>query len=234
MSPRKWMAVILCGLLMSLAGVVPASAEVTWFQLSDIQWITSGYGGNDCIDMFGFSALINYSLSTPRAHIGLDVHDVDGHLISGGSKDVYATDPVPYRWNPFPWGGGTYIISPVTTLPVIIRVYELQLLSGGFVPNVEEFANYPVLATYVVNPQDMASCPGIPVDYSRLNPELQGEAQAPVFTDGRLNANDSAAAAVIFPQRIYNMHHDDTGEFGIFLVPVARDRSGFLYQAIFN
>lgn len=41
-------------------------------------------------------------------------------------------------------------------------------------------------------------------------------------------------AAVIFPQRIYNMHHDGTGEFGIFLVPVARDRSGFLYQAIFN
>lgn len=41
-------------------------------------------------------------------------------------------------------------------------------------------------------------------------------------------------AAIVFPQRIYNMHHAGTGEFGIFLVPVARDRDGFLYQAVFN
>lgn len=41
-------------------------------------------------------------------------------------------------------------------------------------------------------------------------------------------------SAVLFPQRMYNMHHEHTGEFGIFLVPVARDRDGFLYQAVFN
>ena len=41
-------------------------------------------------------------------------------------------------------------------------------------------------------------------------------------------------AAIVFPQRIYSMHHEATGEFGIFLVAVARDRDGFLYQAVFN
>jgi hypothetical protein len=42
------------------------------------------------------------------------------------------------------------------------------------------------------------------------------------------------AAAVVFPQKIYPMQHTALGEFGIFLVPVARDREGFLYQAVFN
>jgi len=41
-------------------------------------------------------------------------------------------------------------------------------------------------------------------------------------------------AAVVFPQRIYRMDHKGMGEFGIFLVPIARDRDGFIYQAIFN
>ncbi|GAB3032406.1 MULTISPECIES: hypothetical protein [Oleiagrimonas] len=41
-------------------------------------------------------------------------------------------------------------------------------------------------------------------------------------------------AAILFPQRIYRMHHEATGEFGIFLVPIARERAGFLYQAVFN
>jgi hypothetical protein len=30
------------------------------------------------------------------------------------------------------------------------------------------------------------------------------------------------------------MRHADIGEVGIFLVPVAREQAGFLYQAIFN
>jgi len=41
-------------------------------------------------------------------------------------------------------------------------------------------------------------------------------------------------AAVLFPQRMYSMKHDSLGEFGIFLVPIARDRDGFIYQALFN
>lgn len=41
-------------------------------------------------------------------------------------------------------------------------------------------------------------------------------------------------AAVVFPQRTYAMKNASMGEFGIFLVPVARDREGFIYQAVFN
>jgi hypothetical protein len=39
---------------------------------------------------------------------------------------------------------------------------------------------------------------------------------------------------IMFNQKIFNMKHASIGEVGIFLVPVARDREGFLYQAIFN
>lgn len=42
------------------------------------------------------------------------------------------------------------------------------------------------------------------------------------------------AASVLFPQQTYLMRHDSIGEIGIFLVPVARERDGFLYQAVFN
>lgn len=41
-------------------------------------------------------------------------------------------------------------------------------------------------------------------------------------------------AAIVFPQKIYQMKHAAIGEFGIFLVPIARDRTGFIYQALFN
>ena len=41
-------------------------------------------------------------------------------------------------------------------------------------------------------------------------------------------------AACLFPQRIYPMRHPRIGEVGIFLVPIAQEREGFLYQALFN
>lgn len=41
-------------------------------------------------------------------------------------------------------------------------------------------------------------------------------------------------SSFLFPQQIYRMRHGRVGEVGIFLVPVARERQGFLYQAIFN
>lgn len=41
-------------------------------------------------------------------------------------------------------------------------------------------------------------------------------------------------ASFLFPQQTYPMRHANMGEFGIFLVPIAREREGFLYQAIFN
>ncbi len=41
-------------------------------------------------------------------------------------------------------------------------------------------------------------------------------------------------AVFLFPQQIYQMRHPKIGEVGIFLVPIAREREGFLYQALFN
>jgi len=42
------------------------------------------------------------------------------------------------------------------------------------------------------------------------------------------------ASAILFPQRIYQMENAGIGDFGIFLVPVARNQDGFIYQAVFN
>jgi hypothetical protein len=41
-------------------------------------------------------------------------------------------------------------------------------------------------------------------------------------------------SSFLFPQQTYRMRHARLGELGIFLVPVARERDGFLYQAVFN
>lgn len=61
---------------------------------------------------------------------------------------------------------------------------------------------------------------------------------AQLSTDGQLREPFSLLflndAAVVFPQRIYSMTHDAFGEFGIFLVPIARNTDGFIYQAVFN
>lgn len=41
-------------------------------------------------------------------------------------------------------------------------------------------------------------------------------------------------SAFLFPQRMYPMRHERLGEVGIFIVPIAQEREGFLYQAVFN
>jgi hypothetical protein len=38
----------------------------------------------------------------------------------------------------------------------------------------------------------------------------------------------------IFPQRTYPIKHDAIGEFDLFLVPIAQDATGTLYEAVFN
>jgi len=42
------------------------------------------------------------------------------------------------------------------------------------------------------------------------------------------------SSALLFPQQTYRMRHPRVGDVDIFLVPIARDRDGFLYQAVFN
>ncbi|SDD45702.1 DUF6916 family protein [Aquimonas voraii] len=39
---------------------------------------------------------------------------------------------------------------------------------------------------------------------------------------------------VLFPQQIYQMTHPRVGQVGIFMTPIAQNRDGFVYQAVFN
>lgn len=41
-------------------------------------------------------------------------------------------------------------------------------------------------------------------------------------------------APVLFPQQTYRMRHPTLGDVGIFMVPIAQNREGFVYQAVFN
>lgn len=41
-------------------------------------------------------------------------------------------------------------------------------------------------------------------------------------------------ATVLFPQQTYRMRHARLGELGIFLVPIAMKRDGFIYEAVFG
>ncbi|MGQ4582316.1 DUF6916 family protein [Lysobacter sp. F60174L2] len=63
---------------------------------------------------------------------------------------------------------------------------------------------------------------------ARAMPPVPGAARAPFSLLFR------NTAAFLFPQQIYRMRHASLGEVGVFLVPVARERDGFLYQALFN
>ncbi|GEC14408.1 DUF6916 family protein [Nitrobacter winogradskyi] len=43
-----------------------------------------------------------------------------------------------------------------------------------------------------------------------------------------------SGSPVVLPQKIYRMTNATVGAIEIFIVPVARDRDGIVYQAIFN
>lgn len=43
-----------------------------------------------------------------------------------------------------------------------------------------------------------------------------------------------ASSPVVLPQKIYPLTNATLGRIGIFIVPVARDAAGVLYQAVFN
>ena len=43
-----------------------------------------------------------------------------------------------------------------------------------------------------------------------------------------------SASPVVLPQRIYPFRHQTMGRFEMFIVPIARDPAGIVYQAIFN
>jgi hypothetical protein len=43
-----------------------------------------------------------------------------------------------------------------------------------------------------------------------------------------------AASQVVLPQKLYGLKNASLGRLELFLVPVARDREGVIYQAVFN
>lgn len=43
-----------------------------------------------------------------------------------------------------------------------------------------------------------------------------------------------SASTIVLPQKIYALRNSVLGALQVFLVPVARDREGTLYQAVFN
>lgn len=40
--------------------------------------------------------------------------------------------------------------------------------------------------------------------------------------------------AVLLPQSIYRMEHEQLGSFELFIVPIRQDAQGFYYEAVFN
>lgn len=43
-----------------------------------------------------------------------------------------------------------------------------------------------------------------------------------------------SGSAVVLPQRVYLVQNAALGRLDLFLVPLARDRAGIVYQAVFN
>ncbi|HXQ16188.1 MAG TPA: hypothetical protein VN814_16335 [Caulobacteraceae bacterium] len=43
-----------------------------------------------------------------------------------------------------------------------------------------------------------------------------------------------SGSQVVLPQRIYPLEHDGMGKLDIFIVPVAREPQGIIYEAVFN
>jgi hypothetical protein len=62
--------------------------------------------------------------------------------------------------------------------------------------------------------------------YAKKAEEHSGMERFSAFFDG--------PGAVQLPQGVYSLSHDQMGEFEIFLVPIARNESGFRYEAVFN
>lgn len=92
----------------------------------------------------------------------------------------------------------------------------------------EHFAGH-VGETFTVTLDQLGNAPFALVEAAPLPVRhFQGAVRAPFSLIFRHEA------AILFPQKTYQMTHAVLGTFGIFLVPVARDSGGFLYQAVFN
>lgn len=85
-----------------------------------------------------------------------------------------------------------------------------------------------------VNETFTASLQGMEVPFVLVEARPVEQAGAAGATRAPFSLLFRNESAVLFPQQIYPMRHARLGEVGIFLVPVAQERAGFLYQAVFN
>lgn len=62
--------------------------------------------------------------------------------------------------------------------------------------------------------------------------DAEDKSPSPLHEQFVLNFRGAVEAPV--RQGTYSLHHKDLGEGSLFLVPIARDESGLVYEAIFN
>jgi hypothetical protein len=73
-----------------------------------------------------------------------------------------------------------------------------------------------------------------PIDLTlvAVTPRHSGANEAPGME--RFSALFSGPPDLFLPQQCYRITHDDMGEFEVFLVPIAREKDGFKYEAVYN
>lgn len=86
----------------------------------------------------------------------------------------------------------------------------------GFLPHVNES---------FVTVRDGVEVPMVLAEASALGDGVSSSAFALIFR---------SESAVLYPQDMYRLSHPVMGEQDIFLVPVGRHDSGFVYEAVFN
>ena len=85
----------------------------------------------------------------------------------------------------------------------------------------------------LVNETFLAALEGMDVPFVLVEARALGtQAGAAMRTPFSLLFRNTSA--FLFPQQTYAMRHERLGDVGMFLVPVAQERAGFLYQAVFN
>jgi hypothetical protein len=92
----------------------------------------------------------------------------------------------------------------------------------------KEFSQH-VNTNYRVNVAEAA-----PIELELL--EVKPHVSAPIEPDGmeRFQIYFRGPANIFLPQGTYSFSHERMGDFDLFLVPVAKEESGFRYEAVFN
>jgi hypothetical protein len=92
----------------------------------------------------------------------------------------------------------------------------------------EDFAD-KVGEVFPINEEGVPKIPLILQEAEPLNPSFGLPGTRPPFSLVFV-AKDPR----VLPQRLYRLEHEELGDLSIFLVPIAKDKDGVSYQAVFN